>query len=490
MKSTYLIICILLLKGSQSLLIAQHYQTFFSDKEVYFANDIGDIECVRIDKIYGGEDSVFYSFPNMRQTGEECYIPAGPSWISKNIRIDDNGINYFYNKYGDTINIKTDAKLNEAWTVYRLPDSLYIQAKVIDYDLSEFLDQSDSVKTISFEAYDKSMMPISHPVENMSIQLSKHFGIVKTLNFSLFPSLIDEYGGSDDRQLGEYHLVGVSKPELGIQNLEWFDVFDFLPDDEIHVLNYYSCEGELEITKTIRKFLSRTDYTDSIVYDTEVEKSEYVSDSDPESYSKYFDRIVISQNTTFNKLPEEPILNADNSVWSYSMRIDEDFGITKTEPGYYGTYEPYSDTCWLPAYQIMDGWSASDKYHKGLGGPYYSSTPWPCLEEIKQSLEYFKKGDAEWGTPFNMTPLYASSHSLNPILIVPNPGRELITIDVSEQLSPYFLELYDLTGKIILQQSLSSGRNYIRISCSMTGLYLYRLIDKNGIVNGGKLAVD
>ena len=129
--------------------------------------------------------------------------------------------------------IKTTALLNDSWTAYYLPDSIKIIATVISHDTMSFLGQLDSVKTIGFQVYDKNMDLLDYPLNTMELRISKNFGFVKTFNFYLFPNLTDY----TSERFEEYSLIGLSNPEIGIQNLTWFEINDFQPGDELHIVN-------------------------------------------------------------------------------------------------------------------------------------------------------------------------------------------------------------------------------------------------------------
>ena len=137
----------------------------------------------------------------------------------KKIIIKTDGYNYFVNREDDTVKINTLAQLNENWVAYQTSNTIII-AEVIKHDTCSFLGQIDSAKTISFIAYDKNMLAIFPPVNNMSIIISKNFGFLKTMNFSLFTEDIIPY-----HELQTYNLVGMSSLPICIVNLTWRKFF-------------------------------------------------------------------------------------------------------------------------------------------------------------------------------------------------------------------------------------------------------------------------
>ena len=214
-----------------TFLKAQNYQTVYPDRVAYFSNASGNIKCIRIDTVtWMG----LIPFKNIQENGLACYTPYGPSWIGEGVGVTDSE-DHFCNKENQTITIKTNALLNESWTAYNLQDSTKIVATVIDMGITpSYLGLRDWIKEIGFQAYSRNMIPKDHPVNEMTIIISENYGFFKTLNFYLFPDIETEF--STDH-LEEYELVGLSDPQVGIQNLTWFDVYDFQPGDEIHSRN-------------------------------------------------------------------------------------------------------------------------------------------------------------------------------------------------------------------------------------------------------------
>ena len=256
-----------------SLIKAQHCQTIFSNRIVTFIGSYDYAEFVRIDSVQQVDnDSVFYPNSNIREMDEQCYLPYGPSWIGSPIIIQQDGFNCFINKVGDTIRIKTNATINESWIAYEKTDYLKIIGRITGHNRQSFLGLTDSVKTIGFTVYNENNQHINHLLNNKTLLLSKNYGLIKTLNFSLFPDMESE-DFTWYLTLEEMNLIGLSNPLLGVQNLTWFDVYDFQPGDEIHVYYENGCDGEWTIEKTITKYLSRIDYADTIVYEIEIEKN-------------------------------------------------------------------------------------------------------------------------------------------------------------------------------------------------------------------------
>jgi hypothetical protein len=154
------LICNILVIFISFLLIAelqaQNYRTVNPDRIGFYMNEY-KITSLRIDSVKAvGDDTVYFPMKNIQEYDWECFSPYAPSWIGEKIIIGNDGTNIFFNKIHDSIRIKTYAKKGEEWLCYVNKESLKIYAKVTDYDTLRFLGVVDSVKTMSFQAYNKN----------------------------------------------------------------------------------------------------------------------------------------------------------------------------------------------------------------------------------------------------------------------------------------------------------------------------------------------
>lgn len=275
-------------------------------------------------------------------------------------------MNIFFNMNNDTIRFNTKALLNDKWMVFSIIDSLQIEATIINYDTMSFMGLRDSVKTIGFQVYDESMNPLDYDINDMHIQISKTSGFLQVFNFSLFPNLQVDY---PTEELEEYYLIGLSNPQVGIQNLTWFQVNDFQVGDELHVLDESShwagyTTGYAITNKAIYKYFERTDYEDSIVYFYSREQSIntiWEGDSTTFKYNNDTIKSIITSNKYFDQLPGEPVI-IDNETYQYYM--NNGTNLSKSNPWQYETFFFSGDSCW--DIFIADGCLYCTKYIKGL----------------------------------------------------------------------------------------------------------------------------
>ncbi|MBN1416914.1 MAG: T9SS type A sorting domain-containing protein [Bacteroidales bacterium] len=463
---------------------AQHYRAVYADKIAYFSDASGNIKCIRIDSVNG---TTLFPFRNIQFNDSYCLTPYGPSWMGEKVVVNDS-MSLFYNMKKEEIAIKTDALLNESWAAYHLSDSTTIMATVFDTSATSFIGQQDKVKKIRFQAYNKHMVPKEHPVNNMSITISENYGFIKTLNFYLFPEL-ESY--LPPYRLEEYDLVGLSEPRLGIQNLTSFDIYDFQAGDEIHVSytsSQWGCGNDrTQINKTITRYLSRTDYEDSIVYDVEIWRSvqTILADTNMYSYNHFTKKSLILRDTLLDYLPDEPIIS---DYEAYSLYMTNGTNLSKTDPGYSNlVIVRGDDSCWVEI--VADGCLPAYTYYKGLGGPYYSCSEFICFGGKSCDLVYYKKNDKTWGTPLVISDIPIVKRKRG-IEVYPNPARDIITINASPSNLPFTFEIIDINGRTLLKKEINAEITSIKINEYLKKVYLYRIINNDKTARQGKLIVE
>jgi len=471
-----------------SFILAQQYKAVKPDKISYFSNQEGNVKCIRIDSVEYKADSVFHPVSNMQQLGNDCFTPYGVSWIGKKVIIQSNGFTVFLNKEAEQVRIKTNALLYENWNAYLFPDSSIVVASVINFDTLSFLGLVDSAKTIGFQVYDKLSNPLSHTLNSMSVIISKNFGLVKTLNFSMFPDFVPYY--SQD-QLQEYKLAGLSVPQLGIQNLGWYDVNDFQVGDEIHT-SYENSQWwdpayvNSDVRQTISRYLERNEFADSIVYKIEITQSIRKTEVDKVSYTYRHDTIesIIKPWPLFETLPGEVIFS---DILAYSLSMSTNTFLSKTVPPVYDMYHHLYDSCWSNC--CADGCFTTDTYLKGLGGPYYECSNIFSGGGLKNKLVYYKKGSDVWGVPLVITWVPDIRMEEN-IEIYPNPAKNRIYITLQNSRFPVVLELSNIEGQLLSASKLISNSSSVNIENLKPGIYIYRLSKKGERIKTGKLIVE
>ena len=476
-----LILLLISLLFTFSFVVAYDYQSVYSHRTVFF-QEAAEVLPIRIDSIKINGDTTLYPIRSIEKIDYGCYDPRGASWMGKKIVISQNW-NYFFNAKNDTIKIKTSASLNESWDVYSSPEIL-IKGTVISVDTVHFLGLIDSVKTIELKAYTITLNALPHKLDNKKIRISKHYGFIDAVNFNSWPDYQFTYIQGD---IFQPTLAGMTHPEIGIQNLTWFKVFDFQPGDEIHI-EYnagWSVGPPPSIfttnNKTIKKYLSRTDYTDSVQYSIDVQETttEYIQGTYIPTTYHYTTTETIKPNTKFDKLAGEPIID-DYSAGFYTQH-NRTFQF-KTEPYITETIFRHDDlNCWSQI--TADGCFPYISYYKGLGGPYIECTGW-MLSFENNSLVYYKKGAETWGTPLVIDGL-SETKSKQAIAVYPNPTIDIINFGVSDNAE---ITIADLQGKLLINKAISSFDNTISLNNLSAGLYIYRIVQNGNVTQTGKIS--
>jgi hypothetical protein len=457
----------------------QNWQTVRSGRIAYFDNDQGWINCIRIDSVKFDKDSVLYPMANIQQIGSNCFTPKGNSWMGIKVIIKNNGVNLFFNNNNDTIRINTRAKAGESWTLFEIKDSIKIIAEVLSAETQSILGETDSIKTIGFKVYEKNILAEHHYLRDKSLILSKSHGFIKMMNFRVFP---EEPTTPSFEILMVYHLIGLTNPDRGVQNLTIMDIFDFQVGDELHVFyewkDWDSFRGYLTQRKTILKYLERSGTHDSVVYKIDREESVFnrIQKWDSTTYEYVHDTLNMAYqpDSLFDKLPGEPIIAEDGA---YANIMVNGTPVSKIKP-FEHIYFNESDNCYRRIF--YDGCYSDNSYFKGLGGPYYSCQGgFITLTSEENKLVYYKKGSTTWGTPLVITAV-DDLEIEDQLKVYPNPASDFVTIENrSGKADEYIISLTDLQGREVFKnETVISTTFRLDVSSLKAGAYILKLKDK------------
>lgn len=391
-------------------LSAFDYQTVYSHRTALFADSAGSVTSIRVDSVRFNGDSILYPFKSIQKVDANCYIPYGASWLGSKVIVKPDW-NYFLNENNDTIRIKTNVGLSASWTAYSNQE-MFVFATVQKVELLTFMGLTDSVKTIGFSigvltgAPSKITSAIATEFDGQTIQISKHYGLLKTFNMLVFPypNVFDQFYTDSWKQ---YDLVGLTNPIVGTQNLTWLGVNDYQAGDEIHMkYSYYATQAgppTYRRSYTILKYTDRQDFSDSVIYRVDRiarDSSFYGSDLTASNFSHVVEKAIFKQSSTFDLLPGEAFIDKNNSIGTVIMQNKIPLSKTFSEKINFDQrincwgYDPnlISEVCNF----------GTSEYLKGLGGPYYKyqSGCWPIETSGEENtLVYYKKGSITWGTP-------------------------------------------------------------------------------------------
>jgi len=231
MKKTLFFIVLIIL--GVNTIYSQNYQTIYPGRTALYSSN-GNVFPVYTTEEKRGDQLVYHlnKVIDFNDTGRHgCGSGDAPCWAGETVFIRNDGTNVYFNKNNEKIEIKTQCQLNEKWIAYLPADSsIVIEAEVIKVEEKTILGQPDSVKTIRFKVLENKGS-IANDINLKIVSLSKNYGWIEAVNFSSFPQ--DYFDELNVHFYEKYLLVGIDQPQLGIQNLTTFDIFDFQPGDII-----------------------------------------------------------------------------------------------------------------------------------------------------------------------------------------------------------------------------------------------------------------
>ncbi len=479
-------ILIFLLSYSHTVLSQQphDYQLFRQDATYFFLStedSYPHVVGLRLDSAYiSDEGTEWYNHESIHEEWISpemflCYQPDGPSWMGYKLLVKSNGDNILYGWCDegcgtpliDTILIKTQATTGDSWGYIHIgvifgSDTL---ATVTRCDTMTFLGITDSIKVIDLGVD--------------SIILSKSHGLIRTMNFrDFFPY---EYYNS-------YELAGITTSDTvnGTGLMTYGDIFNYEIEDIFHRSSHvegwpYATLYEVfeVLDKTIAADQDSVQYqmsriqwfvgpegTSNPVYDTLEEVYGNIED--------YIDQ---------GRLPGETVWGEDSAYfYDYSMYYEpEKYNGRKWLDGSYLIYfEPFPpDSC----FEAMGA-----NYTRSIEGcgnyihiydDYHNCSP--C-----QQLDYYKKGEEEWGTPY-MIPTGIREYDQLDVRIYPVPAEDfvMIEIDKAEIREDLQITLSDLSGRILDKLNISHNQSPCRIDLRSMEHGIYIL----GISSGGKMMI-
>jgi len=308
---------------------------------------------------------------------------------------------------------------------------------------------------------------------------------------------------------GPKPIVGINKPKMGVQNLTWFDIFDFQVGDVIHVKSSYSSLDGIgsHQTKQITTILNRTDFVsidgslEYIEYTQKIEKLVLTfNTSGPTGSYLSVDTIIrIIQNSEtsqsfeygFDELPGYPFSykNGDRGNYAQNSMYYTGPFLTKYSPGsseYICNWNPNFEDCWGDC--IIDG-ESGDLYYKGLGGPYYDYY-YSWGQSSSHVFVYFEKGDSIVGTPLDLTSVPEYFNAQLQLNIFPNPAKEYIQVQTNPKDLPATFELFGAQGDQILIHEIRNPGESINLQPGNTGIAIAKITTKKGYYNTQKILIN
>ncbi|HZX62813.1 MAG TPA: hypothetical protein VFE66_06340 [Bacteroidales bacterium] len=311
---------LLLFVLSANCLFAQDYQNICMPGTTFYRTPGNWFMAFRRDSVIPAvnNDTTFISYRAIRDTsmGIDCADTTNGSVLGRKIVKTHAGWFYFFNRFGDTIKINSQASLNQSWKFCIMPGNAYIEAKVTSITQDSVLGLIDPVKMITFQAKDDANNNIAHNLNQKSIKLSQHYGLSK---------MLDVYSIPDDTTF--FVIAGKTIPVLGIQDLTWQEIYNFDVGDVFH----YTLSSNGGGIRTIKKVLSKTTFgNDSITYT--MEHCEKIFEGIPPYYETVHDTINVTysfastpDNILLSRLPDEffSYNNSSRCLFLFDVRFSK-----------------------------------------------------------------------------------------------------------------------------------------------------------------------
>lgn len=462
--------------GAKFRRLAENYVSFLPERQAtLYDPQTQHVRFAKIlrDSIFDQGRALFFAPNQVIEINDPCIV-VEPSVFGHKVLLLNNGTEVYFNLHNDSIVINTLAVAGETWRVFSKND-LIIIGEVISHQPETFLEITDSVKTVTFQAYNNTMEPIAHTINGKNLKISKNHGVVSAIHFYGFPEFA--YGSGSGNWQSE--IGGLKNPAQGMQNLTWIKVQDFQPGDELHVTelhdvgftdDYYHRTSEI-----IFRYLERIDFPDSIRYQIEQRKTDRIR------LSPHGETEVINTHDTiirtykpweyFDHNAMEPFVFGENLTY-HSQKYYPDSGLMTKWIGF-SEYEYDSwNECWTFPISHTPYWDTH--YIEGLSGPYYT-VEWN-FSQWKRSLMFYKKGEETWGNPLTITHIYDDLAVHPKVNVFPNPAVGNLYIGLENIDSQAELQLTDVMGRVVLRKYLNETPTSINIEQLREGLYFYQIV--------------
>lgn len=428
---------------------------------------------VTIDEVFFDGDSVFIPGKNWSTFDSFCYYADSTSILGREVRISASGTHRFILYDNDTLTLHFQENTSPPWIAYESDDAI-VQAVVSETAQEEVLGILQEVRTISLQMLNDDMEPIQAEVNAYEFRIGSESGLLAFPNLAAFPNFFS----TPSQNLYQAEIEGIF-PDLGIQDLTTFDIYDFQPGDEIHYEEGTQSFADFDVTQYAEEILDRTDYADSIVYTIEV--TTYTPDS-PTPTGSWVESRTIEPDPLLDTPSGQSYV--EEGALGFLAWIDE--GIHGTSKltvhndavlGSNGLDDCFGEIIDYGCFQF-----GIDHYIKGLGGPYYQCVSGPTFSTWCELL-YFDKDGTEWGVPLSADEILVR----NDFRIFPNPAASEFRLEVDTHFSLEAVRLVDMRGRTVKQFHGLLDR--YPVDDLKSGIYILELTTKEGLSISEKLLI-
>jgi hypothetical protein len=437
--------------------------------------------------IPAANDTIFYTFPTIRDTAAECKDTTKGSIFGRKIYRQSSGFMfYFFNKKNDTVYVYCKGQLNDTWRFTKLTSGTYLEAKITSIAPDSVMGVLDDVMRIELQAKRNDGTLIANPWNGKYFKLSKHYGLSRTFDMTNVPF-----------DTTNYTLVGKLKPVIGIQDFGWKDVYSFNIGDVLHYSGYSNTAGGPSSTwKEIQNVFSKTTYganNDSVVYKFDRCRSTITNPGGNHVYMRDTITVkykfnVMAGDSTIMRYPDQ--FFRQNVYASQFDRYMKAFNNRQTKKVTEDKYRFLNSCFIIPTGSV----TLYRNYSEGLGVTEYYRDDQTTQDFYR--LVYFKKGSETWGAAVGTqcSPILDVNEEVlatPQVRVVPNPLKNQATVIIENMKisdGTVFI-LYNLVGKEVSRMKITSNNTILERNNLPTGIYLY-ILTGNGVMSKGKLVIE
>jgi hypothetical protein len=462
---------LLILLSTMLTAVAQNYQCVQPGKKRYFINDSYYLRGIRIDSVKTiGTTQYLYPFQSFR--GMEELDTNGGSWLGKVITVQNDGITYFDNHWGDTTFIHTQAALHDSWLFYTDTTDVYYTATITAIDTATIEGVIDSVKEITLSCYNSSGLLATDKLHGAQLLLSKAHGLAQAFDFYIFP--MHEPGKPYQR--GFDYTLDKSTSYMSNKNAVLFrlcdfdnplmtDFYDYNPGDRF-VHQYYL--GGYPYT-TMFDVREKQVMADSIVYGGYSYSQRYVPVQGYGYQTSCVYSNIVAHGTTFldtSLMPEE----WGTRDFYYYNPADTTYCRTG------GLYTTHANFILYPDNQvnIFEPIGHQYSYKKGLGVTWhhYQNGSGP-INYTEPLTAFAKAGEPQCG-PAAVLSVDATKSSAA-FRVYPNPANDVLHVEATAVSA----QLYDALGRQVGTWALQGDKHTLHTGHLPAGYYVLKIQDAN-----------
>jgi len=347
----------------------------------------------------------------------------------------------------DYFTIRQHAPVGEKWPAWQWNGET-VWGITTEINATNFMGLEDSVKSIYFFTETENGIQTYLPAPDRPMKLSKHHGLIQALWLRDFPDTPSALP-----------ILGLSAPEVGLQNPGRDDIFNLQVGDELHILTIETIalawdagfnhnKKQLKATITDIQFNAATQTLRYFYTGPRIITHYGDQPPDPDTvFQPSFSDVWTYSLSNFNYLNAQP-----GSFWSNSG-INATVRVSNGQWGKINKFLAYAlQDPWQGCYHVFSDNFGPINYTEGLAGAYYHDNN--LFAPGSRTIRYFRRDSLELGTPFDFSWITSTTETPNvpAITLGPNPTSGPLRLQLPQGLVAD-LKLYDAHGRLLLSEN-------------------------------------